>query len=60
MELAKNHRKEANPPHGLLRQLRLNGPFATARARALLAVWAILTAGAVAILVATEIGRAHV
>lgn len=59
MELAKNHRKEANPPHGLLRQLRLNGPFATARARALLAVWAILTAGAVAILVATDVHKAN-
>ncbi len=57
--LARKHVVESGLPSGLLRQLNLHSPFATARGRVLLVAWAVLTAGVLVALLATDLGRAR-
>jgi len=56
--MADKHFIDARPPMGLRRRLKLHSPFATVRARVLLAVWVTLTLGVLAFVLAADLGRA--
>jgi diguanylate cyclase (GGDEF)-like protein len=50
---------QSGEPGSVLRRLRLGGPFATGRGRLLSAIWVMLTLVALALVLASDLGRAR-